>query len=78
MSDNPNMFAISVGSQKAEGGGYKSVVQTGGTPKKPGEKEKVGYDIFKTRMGARRSAKNNVKQMFNPNTSHSPIEDELR
>ena len=78
MSDNPNMTAVSVGSQKAKGGGYQSVVQTGGDQWTPHTIEKVGYDTFKTRMGARRSAKKNVKQMFNPNTSHSPIEDELR
>ena len=78
MSDNPNMTAVSVGSQKAEGGGYQSVVQTGGDQWTPHTIEKVGYDTFKTKRGARRSAKKNVKQMFDPTKSHSPIEDELR
>lgn len=78
MSDNPNMVPVRVGSQKSKTGGYQSVVETGGDNWRPDVTEKVGYDTFRTRMGARRSAKKNVKQIFDPNVSHSPMEDELR
>lgn len=70
VSDNPNNKPIMVGSQKASGGGYNSVMQTG-------DKSTVGQDSFKTRWGATRNAKKTVRQNYDPSKQHDPISDSI-
>lgn len=77
LGNDPNMHRVEVGSQKAHFGGYHSVLQT----TKNGETSEpwtaVGHETFKTRMGAKRSAKKNVQYRFDSTKEHDPMKDEL-